>query len=161
MAALSAVAVAILVFTACSENNRLVELKVRQLDEFADSDIINNIIASGDKGIPFPEGSKAYRGRDGYRMLVLPTGYYWVVVPENNRQSSFLSSQVSFKCNCKEGNTEACYPAELEGMCFCLIADGCHGCDRENDASPRESILAMAVGLLSQQSQKRRGGTVD
>lgn len=137
--------VSVLAFS-CKKSN---EVEVRELNPETDTEILDEIIASGDEGIPFPQGSKVRIDQNGMHIITLPEGYFYLVAPTNERVQPIETPVIGVNCNCTEGT--GCDPAYYDGKYYCVMKSGCLNCKRTNlyENQRGEAIEVEVLGLLN------------
>lgn len=132
----------------CKKDN---ELKVNELHVETDSQIIDAIIETGDPGIPFPQGSKVTKERNGSYVITLPEGYFYLVAPTDERGANQPDETqiIGVNCNCTEGS--GCDPATFDGKLYCIMKSGCNNCIRSNilEKGKGETENVEILGLLN------------
>ncbi len=90
-------------------------------------EIVDNILESGDAGIPLPEGSEVSRGANAVYTITLPEGYSYVVRKHGER-SITEEPAIGVRCSCSEGT--GCQPASYGNNFYCILTDGCSVCQK-------------------------------
>jgi len=116
-------------FTSCTNDDR--EIKVETLDANKDAKRIADIINSGTKGIPFPEGSKVFKNSEDKFEIHLPEDVFFIMseLDSNgnvNHRRTLEISDVSVTCLCTKGS--GCSPVKAQGEYYCVMNSGCTTC---------------------------------
>lgn len=109
---------AIVFLQSCNRNE---EISVQKI---TDTEKIQTIINSGIKGIPFPEGSTAYKLANNQTKITLPEDVYFVV--KNQKGEVFRVRELGVRCTCSKGS--GCSPANVKGQFFCVMNEDCKTC---------------------------------
>ncbi|MCS6820973.1 MAG: hypothetical protein NZ551_03805 [Microscillaceae bacterium] len=110
---------ALLVLFSCVRKETTQEVKVRELDRKVDASIIAQIEASGQRGIPLPEGSVIMQTSESTYQITLPANYYYVVSDANdNNRTQIEPEPVSVTCSCTNGT--GCSPVRYDGKYYCI-----------------------------------------
>lgn len=119
--------IVMLLLSGCRKESDLI---VRELNPDLDAKIIAGIVQSPEKGIPFPEGTKAMLTESGMVQLILPKGYHYIVTKAGSDDPQILNTEeaLGVTCNCTKGNN--CTPVKYKGKYYCVMGDGCSSCDK-------------------------------
>ena len=110
-----------LVLSSCSMEDEI------NVQEITSKNVIAEIKATGAKGIPFPEGSKATTlGSKDFVKITLPEDVYYVIKDEEGNVSRV--STLGIRCKCLKG--AGCSPGTYDGRYFCTAELGaCSLCE--------------------------------
>lgn len=129
-------------FTSCKKEQ---QLQVRELDEIADAKIIQSIKQTGDKGIPFPDGSIAVKLSDGRTKIVLPEGYSFLMVDPETAEliDDGGEEEAGVTCTCNTGT--GCSPVKYKGKYYCVMGENCSVCTKSTSRISGETVKIAGV----------------
>ncbi|QHN64935.1 hypothetical protein [Bergeyella cardium] len=149
-----------LVLSSCSMEDEI------NVQEITSKNVIAEIKATGAKGIPFPEGSKATTlGSKDFVKITLPEDVYYVIKDEEGNVSRV--STLGIRCKCLKG--AGCSPGTYDGRYFCTAELGaCSLCEVhagliESLSAKGEQKEVQIVGVMDEREDKfgayaKRGG---
>lgn len=130
-------------FFSCNKESN--EIAVEELDPNNDiqASILEIINQTGDKGIPFPEGSKAFENKDGSVTIKLPEGYQFILSEESTSRMLPPEDEVGVTCTCNQGSG-GCSPVKAKGSYYCVMNDNCSNCSKSvSKANKTVNILGV------------------
>ena len=127
----------------CAQKN----LNIEKLNSIKDESIISYINKSGERGIPFPSGSKAVRNEDNTFTINLPKDYFYIVVDEKGEFFK-INYSGSVTCKCNGGG---CSPVAQGGSVYCVMAD-CSVCVKFSSMKNNtgENVNVEIVGIYQE-----------
>ena len=143
-----------LFFLSCDKESN--EIIVEELDPSNDvqASILEIIDQTGDKGIPFPEGAKAFDNGDGSVTIKLFEGYKFVLLEEGTSKMLPPVEEVGVTCTCNKGSG-GCSPVKAKGSYYCVMNDNCSNCTKSTSSANRAVKIIgvynpeMAISFIS------------
>lgn len=84
--------------------------------------LLEIITQTGDKGMPFPVGSKAFENKDGSVTIKLPEGYQFILSEESTSRMLPPEDEVEVTCTCNQGSG-SCSPVKAKGSYYYIMND--------------------------------------
>lgn len=109
-------------------NSEGVEVNVKKMDSEKDKALIEFINQTNNNGIPFPEGSKAFKLKNGNFRIVLPENQRFIF--QELEQISSISEEladIEVSCGCSDG--KGCSPLKNGDKYYCIMESSCRTCD--------------------------------
>lgn len=129
-------------FQSCETSN---VIDVRELDPNSDKAIIAAIAASGEKGIPFPEGSTVEIKEKGVFELKLPKGKKFIFTDPITGNYIDDGDAATVTCKCTTGS--GCSPVKVRGSYYCVMGDKCSSCDKTVSLRGRNVLIDGIIDI--------------
>lgn len=139
----------IMLFTliSCNEDEYL------QVPELENKELLRIIEESGNKGLPFPEGTKVEKKDDETFTLTLPKGfkYAYYSIASDGKISPYLEFTDTANVTCSCTNGTGCSPVKVKGEYYCVMNSDCKSCNLSTSKILNKSKTEIKiVGLINE-----------